>query len=187
MSFRNPSLTRPPLSPPHAYNFTNKSPPPPPSPSSPLLSTPRPAFLHSHDARAGNIDFDRCVATPEMMSIVGRAARILGPRGLMPNAKVGSVTRDVAAAVGAAKGGQAQFRAGKNGVLHMGVGKVRRRRGKGGPGMWEGFARSVLSVPLLLSCTLLLLFLLFCAVRWTGSFPPATVLRALVLLLAGES
>ncbi|CAM9570995.1 unnamed protein product [Scytosiphon promiscuus] len=72
----------------------------------------------------GNIDFDRCVATPEMMSLVGRAARILGPRGLMPNAKVGSVTRDVAAAVGSAKGGQAQFRAGKNGVLHMGVGKV---------------------------------------------------------------
>ncbi|CAN0308941.1 unnamed protein product, partial [Ectocarpus sp. 13 AM-2016] len=72
----------------------------------------------------GNIDFERCVATPEMMSIVGRAARVLGPRGLMPNAKLGSVTRDVEAAVRAAKGGQAQFRAGKNGVLHMGVGKV---------------------------------------------------------------
>eukprot|EP00903_Cladosiphon_okamuranus_P011397 g10740.t1 len=72
----------------------------------------------------GNIDFERCVATPEMMSLVGRAARVLGPRGLMPNAKVGSVTRDVEAAVKAAKGGQAQFRAGKNGVLHIGVGKV---------------------------------------------------------------
>ncbi|CBN75281.1 conserved unknown protein [Ectocarpus siliculosus] len=72
----------------------------------------------------GNIDFERCVATPEMMSVVGRAARVLGPRGLMPNAKLGSVTRDVEAAVRAAKGGQAQFRAGKNGALHMGVGKV---------------------------------------------------------------
>ncbi|CAN0433701.1 unnamed protein product, partial [Ectocarpus sp. 12 AP-2014] len=72
----------------------------------------------------GNIDFERCVATPDMMSVVGRAARVLGPRGLMPNAKLGSVTRDVEAAVRAAKGGQAQFRAGKNGVLHMGVGKV---------------------------------------------------------------
>ncbi|CAM9531644.1 unnamed protein product, partial [Ascophyllum nodosum] len=72
----------------------------------------------------GNIDFDRCVATPDMMSIVGRAARVLGPRGLMPNAKVGSVTKDVEAGVRAAKGGQAQFRAGKNGVLHLGIGKV---------------------------------------------------------------
>lgn len=61
-----------------------------------------------------------------MMPIVGRAARVLGPKGLMPNAKVGSVTRDVEAAVRAAKGGQAQFRAGKNGVLHVGVGKVGR-------------------------------------------------------------
>ena len=60
-----------------------------------------------------------------MMSIVGRAARVLGPRGLMPNAKVGSVTKDVEAGVRAAKGGQAQFRAGKNGVLHLGIGKVR--------------------------------------------------------------
>lgn len=59
-----------------------------------------------------------------MMSVVGRAARVLGPRGLMPNAKVGSVTRDVEAAVRAAKGGQAHFRAGKNGVMHIGVGKV---------------------------------------------------------------
>lgn len=74
---------------------------------------------------SGKIEFERCVATPEMMPIVGRAARVLGPRGLMPNAKVGSVTRDVEAAVRAAKGGQAQFRAGKNGVLHVGVGKVR--------------------------------------------------------------
>ena len=74
----------------------------------------------------GTIDFERCVATPEMMSVVGRAARVLGPRGLMPNAKVGSVTKDVGAAVKAAKGGQLQFRAGKNGVLHVGIGKVRR-------------------------------------------------------------
>ena len=78
---------------------------------------------------AGNIDFERCVATPEMMSVVGRAARVLGPRGLMPNAKVGSVTRDVGAAVKAAKGGQLQFRAGKNGVLHVGIGKVRSAAG----------------------------------------------------------
>lgn len=83
------------------------------------MPTPRPP-----PARVGKIDFERCVATPDMMSVVGRAARVLGPRGLMPNAKVGSVTRDVEAAVRAAKGGQAHFRAGKNGVMHIGVGKV---------------------------------------------------------------
>ena len=72
----------------------------------------------------GKIDFDRCVATPDMMPIVGRLGKILGPRGLMPNPKLGTVTEDVAAAVAAAKGGQIQFRVEKAGIVHAGVGKA---------------------------------------------------------------
>jgi len=72
----------------------------------------------------GNLDFDRCIATPDMMPIVGRLGKILGPRNLMPNPRVGTVTMDVKAAVEAAKGGEVQFKAEKAGVVHAGVGKV---------------------------------------------------------------
>ncbi len=72
----------------------------------------------------GNINFDRCIATPDMMSVVGRLGKILGPRGLMPNPKLGSVTADVAEAIKAAKGGQVEFRVEKAGVIHSGVGKA---------------------------------------------------------------
>ncbi|MGJ8547560.1 MAG: 50S ribosomal protein L1 [Sulfitobacter sp.] len=74
--------------------------------------------------QSGKIDFDRCIATPDMMPIVGRLGKVLGPRNLMPNPKVGTVTMDVAAAVKAAKGGEVQFRAEKGGVVHAGVGKL---------------------------------------------------------------
>ena len=74
--------------------------------------------------QAGNIDFDRCIATPDMMPIVGRLGKVLGPRNLMPNPKVGTVTMDVADAVKAAKGGEVQFKAEKGGVVHAGVGKA---------------------------------------------------------------
>jgi large subunit ribosomal protein L1 len=74
--------------------------------------------------QSGTIDFDRCIATPDMMPIVGRLGKILGPRNLMPNPKVGTVTMDVAQAVQDAKGGQVQFKAEKAGVVHAGVGKV---------------------------------------------------------------
>ncbi len=74
--------------------------------------------------QGGKIDFDRCIATPDMMPIVGRLGKVLGPRNLMPNPKVGTVTMDVAAAVKAAKGGEVQFKAEKGGVVHAGVGKV---------------------------------------------------------------
>ncbi len=74
--------------------------------------------------QGGTIDFDRCIATPDMMPIVGRLGKILGPRNLMPNPKVGTVTMDVKEAVEAAKGGQVQFKAEKAGVVHAGVGKV---------------------------------------------------------------
>ncbi|MHA6326758.1 50S ribosomal protein L1 [Roseivivax sp. CAU 1753] len=74
--------------------------------------------------QSGKIDFDRCIATPDMMPIVGRLGKVLGPRNLMPNPKVGTVTMDVKEAVEAAKGGQVQFKAEKAGVVHAGVGKV---------------------------------------------------------------
>jgi large subunit ribosomal protein L1 len=72
----------------------------------------------------GTIDFDRCIATPDMMPLVGRLGKVLGPRGMMPNPKVGTVTADVAAAVKASKGGAVEFRVEKAGIVHAGVGKV---------------------------------------------------------------
>ena len=72
----------------------------------------------------GQIDFDRCIATPDMMPLVGRLGKVLGPRGMMPNPKVGTVTMDVAAAVKASKGGAVEFRVEKAGIVHAGVGKV---------------------------------------------------------------
>ena len=72
----------------------------------------------------GTIDFDRCIATPDMMPLVGRLGKILGPRSLMPNPKVGTVTPDVAAAVKASKGGAVEFRVEKAGIVHAGVGKA---------------------------------------------------------------
>ena len=74
--------------------------------------------------QAGQIEFDRCIATPDMMPLVGRLGRVLGPRGLMPNPKLGTVTQDVAAAVKAAKAGSIEFRAEKAGIIHAGVGKA---------------------------------------------------------------
>ena len=72
----------------------------------------------------GKIEFDRCIATPDMMPLVGRLGKILGPRNLMPNPKVGTVTMDVKTAVEAAKGGEVQFKVEKAGVIHGGIGKV---------------------------------------------------------------
>jgi large subunit ribosomal protein L1 len=74
--------------------------------------------------QAGNINFDRCIATPDMMPLVGRLGKILGPRNLMPNPKVGTVTPDVAGAVKAAKGGAVEYRVEKAGIIHAGIGKV---------------------------------------------------------------
>jgi len=74
--------------------------------------------------QGGTIEFDRCIATPDMMPIVGRLGKVLGPRNLMPNPKVGTVTADVAEAVKAAKGGEVQFKVEKAGVVHAGVGKA---------------------------------------------------------------
>ncbi|HEX6957847.1 MAG TPA: 50S ribosomal protein L1 [Ferrovibrio sp.] len=72
----------------------------------------------------GKIEFDRCIATPDMMAVVGKLGKVLGPRGLMPNPKLGSVTMDVAGAVKAAKGGQVEFRVEKAGLIHAGIGKA---------------------------------------------------------------
>jgi large subunit ribosomal protein L1 len=74
--------------------------------------------------QGGKIDFDRCIATPDMMPIVGRLGKVLGPRNLMPNPKVGTVTMDVKTAVEAAKGGEVQFKVEKAGVVHAGIGKA---------------------------------------------------------------
>jgi large subunit ribosomal protein L1 len=72
----------------------------------------------------GNINFDRCIATPDLMPLVGRLGKVLGPRGMMPNPKVGTVTMDVAGAVKASKGGAVEFRVEKAGIVHAGVGKA---------------------------------------------------------------
>ena len=74
--------------------------------------------------KGGEIEFDRCIATPDMMAVVGRLGKILGPRGLMPNPKLGTVTQDVAKSVGDVKGGQVEFRAEKAGIVHAAVGKA---------------------------------------------------------------
>jgi large subunit ribosomal protein L1 len=80
--------------------------------------------------QGGKIEFDRCIATPDMMPIVGRLGKVLGPRNLMPNPKVGTVTMDVGDAVKAAKGGEVQFKAEKAGVVHAGIGKASFDEGK---------------------------------------------------------
>lgn len=76
------------------------------------------------EVQKGNIQFDRCIATPDMMGLVGRLGKVLGPRGLMPNPRVGTVTMDVGEAVKAAKGGAVEFRVEKAGIIHAGVGKA---------------------------------------------------------------
>ncbi len=74
--------------------------------------------------QGGDLNFDRCIATPDMMGIVGRVGKILGPKNLMPNPKLGTVTVDIADAVQAAKGGEVQYRAEKTGIIHAGIGKI---------------------------------------------------------------
>jgi large subunit ribosomal protein L1 len=76
------------------------------------------------DMQAGNIDYDRVIATPDMMGVVGRLGKVLGPKGLMPNPKLGTVTPNVAQAVKDAKGGQVEFRVEKQGIIHSGIGKI---------------------------------------------------------------
>jgi large subunit ribosomal protein L1 len=76
------------------------------------------------DMQAGNLDYDRVIATPDMMGVVGRLGKILGPKGLMPNPKLGTVTPNVAQAVKDAKGGQVEFRVEKQGIIHSGIGKL---------------------------------------------------------------
>jgi len=76
------------------------------------------------DMQAGNLDYDRVIATPDMMAVVGRLGKVLGPKGLMPNPKLGTVTPNVAQAVKDAKGGQVEFRVEKQGIIHSGIGKV---------------------------------------------------------------
>ena len=78
----------------------------------------------AEEVQKGNIDFDRCIATPDMMPVVGRLGKVLGPRGMMPNPKVGTVTPDVAKAVKSSKGGAVEFRVEKAGIIHAGVGKA---------------------------------------------------------------
>ena len=74
--------------------------------------------------QGGKIEFERCIATPDMMGLVGRLGKVLGPKGLMPNPKLGTVTMDVAGAVKAAKGGQVEYRVEKAGIIHSGIGKA---------------------------------------------------------------
>jgi large subunit ribosomal protein L1 len=74
--------------------------------------------------KAGKIDFDICIATPDMMGVVGQVARVLGPKGLMPNPKLGTVTQDVTTAVKNAKSGQVEYRVEKGGIIHAGIGKI---------------------------------------------------------------
>ena len=76
------------------------------------------------DMQAGNMDYDRVIATPDMMGVVGRLGKVLGPKGLMPNPKLGTVTPNVAQAVKDAKGGQVEFRVEKMGIIHSGIGKI---------------------------------------------------------------
>jgi large subunit ribosomal protein L1 len=76
------------------------------------------------DMQAGNLDYDRVIATPDMMGVVGRLGKVLGPKGLMPNPKLGTVTMDVAQAVKDAKGGQVEYRVEKAGIIHSGIGKL---------------------------------------------------------------